>query len=187
MARALRRVRGVGLALRLVTTDDADYIYKLRTDRNYNAHLSAVKETVEDQRRWIEAYQAREAEGREYYYVIERQDGRPCGVFRLYDIDPRTGSFTWGSFILDRNKPILASLECLYLVHAIGFDHLGLERAFYDILHANKTGLHLYRSFAEEIGADENKVYFVYTRERFETDRPIHFSTLRWEADDVGA
>ena len=106
---ALARVEGPNLALRLITPDDAAYVHGLRIDPAYNQHLSEVSGTAEDQRRWIEGYKTREAEGREFYYIIERKDGRPCGVVRLYDLE--ADSFTWGSWILDSHKTRYAAIE----------------------------------------------------------------------------
>ena len=57
----LARVEGPNLTLRLIRPADADYVHALRTDPAYNRHLSEVRGTAEDQRRWIEAYKAREA------------------------------------------------------------------------------------------------------------------------------
>ena len=98
-----RIIPGIRIRLRLIEPDDAEYVYALRTDPAYNRHLSEIRGTVEEQRRWIVDYQTREAEGREFYYIIERKDGRRCGLVRLYDIGQE--SFTWGSWILDANKP----------------------------------------------------------------------------------
>jgi RimJ/RimL family protein N-acetyltransferase len=88
----LSRIEGPNLALRLIQPADAAYVHGLRIDPAYNRHLSEVRGTAEDQRRWIEGYKAREAEGAEFYYIIERKDGTPCGVVRLYDLD--ADSFT---------------------------------------------------------------------------------------------
>ena len=75
----------------------------LRTDPAYNAHLSPVTGTVRRSAGLDHAYKIREAAGEEIYYIIERRDGVPCGVVRLYDIT--ADSFTWGSWILNADKP----------------------------------------------------------------------------------
>ena len=71
----LELIRGANLTLRLIKPNDAAFVYGLRTNPLYNQNLSAVRGTVDDQRRWIEAYKDREAERSEFYYVIERKDG----------------------------------------------------------------------------------------------------------------
>ena len=128
---SLGRVEGPNLILRLIRPEDADYVHALRNDPAYNRHLSEVRGTAEDQRRWIEGYKAREAVLRELYYVIERKDGIRCGLVRLYDIGAE--SFTWGSWLLDQNKTRKAALESAILSFGVGFDELGLSLAHVDV------------------------------------------------------
>ncbi len=66
----LARVEGPNLILRLIRPEDADYVQALRTDPAYNRHLSEVRGTAKDQRRWIEGDKAREADWRELYLGI---------------------------------------------------------------------------------------------------------------------
>lgn len=174
---ALRRIEGPNLVLRLIRPEDAAYVQALRTDPRYNTHLSPVRGTVEDQRRWIEGYMAREAGLSELYYVIERRDGTRCGLVRLYDI---TGdSFTWGSWILDGNKPPKAALESATLLYSVAFDGLGLSKATFDVRRDNATTLAFHRRFgATETGETAQDVYFAYPRERFEADRARHFAVF---------
>ena len=110
---SIARVEGPNLILRLIEPEDAAYVHSLRNNPAYNTHLSTVTGTVDDQRTWIKDYKSREAHGQEYYYVIERKDGTRCGLVRLYDIE--AASFTWGSWILDENKPRKAALESAIL------------------------------------------------------------------------
>jgi RimJ/RimL family protein N-acetyltransferase len=166
----LCRVEGVNLDLRLITPDDAAYVHALRTDPTYNRHLSEVRGSVEDQRRWIESYKTREREGREFYYVIERKDGVRCGLVRLYDI--RSTTFTWGSWILDASKPVSAALESFILSFGVGFDTLGRELAIVDVRIENKIAIQFYRRFGmTEIDRTVQDIYFIYPRARYESDR----------------
>ncbi len=165
----LNRNRGFNLRLRLVKPEDANYIHSLRTNKAYNSHLSTVTGTAEDQRAWIETYKMREAEGSEYYFVIERLDGLPCGVVRLYEITE--DCFTWGSWILDSNKPAKAALEVAYLVYRLAFEVLGLDKAVFDVVKKNERVLVFHQRFgAIETGADEKNVYFEYRRDQFSVD-----------------
>jgi len=122
-----------------------------------------------------------------YDYMIERMDGRRCGVVRLYGINslpPATsgGDFTWGSWILDGSKPPKAALESACLVYMVAFDHLGLSQARFDVRRGNERTLAFHRRFgAQETHADERDVFFVYPRARFDADRETHFSILRGE------
>ena len=60
---ALDSIEGPNLRLRRVTTDDADFIYKFRTDPILSAHLSEVSGGEEAQRLWIASYKDRESAG----------------------------------------------------------------------------------------------------------------------------
>ena len=177
---ALSKIDGVQLSLRLVQPEDAPYIHGLRTDPTYNGHLSTVTGTVEDQRSWIEAYKTREAAGSEYYFVIERKDGVRCGVVRLYDI---TGDqFTWGSWILDHNKPRKAALESAMLIYRYGFEVLGLSRSVFEVRRENENTLAFHRRLkATQTHEDEHEIFFVYSRAQFDATKDEYLSILKQE------
>lgn len=171
------RVEGPNLVLRLILPADAEYVYGLRTNPSYNTYLSEVRGTAEDQRHWIEAYKAREAKGHEFYYVIERSDGVRCGVVRLYDIT--VDQVTWGSWILDHNKPNKAALESAVLSFGACFTLPGIMRALIDVRRANLHAQAFYCRFGMiETHADAQDRFFSYTRETFLRDREKHLSVL---------
>ncbi|KIN71526.1 GNAT family N-acetyltransferase [Sulfitobacter guttiformis] len=175
----LAHIDGVSLSLRLAQPQDAAYIHALRMDPTYNRHLSAVTGTVEDQANWIRRYKVREAEGSEYYYVIERRlDAQACGLVRLYDI---TGNqFTWGSWILDHNKPPKAALESAVLIYQIGFQRLGKNLSVFDVRGDNARTLAFHARFgAVETGKDNKDVFFHYRAEQFAADFEGHMAALK--------
>ena len=177
----LARIEGPNLVLRLIRQEDSSYVHRLRTDPALSLYLSKVQGSLEDQRLWIEQYKAREAAGQELYYVIERKDGQRCGLVRLYDI--AVDSFTWGSLILDTNKPRKAALATVYLVFLIGFDMLGLSRAQFDARRGNQKAIAFYRRFgAADTHTDEQNIYFIYLRARFDADREGYLTILRGAA-----
>ena len=179
MCSAPERIEGSRIALRFAVPDDAGYIYKLRMDPTYNRYLSPVTGTVNDQRCWLEGYKRREAQGHEYYYVSERlDDARSCGLVRLYNLSD--DSFTWGSWIVDHNKPPKAALESALLSFTIGFEHLGRVKAFVDVRHENKHAIAFYRRFGmQQIDADEQNLYFEYERERFLLEKQARMNLLQ--------
>lgn len=176
----IQRIDGPNIVLRLIQPEDAEYVHGLRTNPAYNQHLSSVSGTAADQRRWIETYKAREADLRELYYVIERRDGIPCGLVRLYDIGE--DSFTWGSWILDQNKTRKAALESAVLVYIVAFDLLGIPNARFDVRRENGNTLAFHRRFgATETHETEEDIYFTYPRSRFDADRAGYFEVLKAE------
>ena len=178
MSPDMSRVEGPGLALRLIEPADAAYVHGLRVDPAYNRHLSQVRGTVQDQRHWIESYKSREAAGLEFYYIIERKDGVPCGVVRLYDIT--ADSFTWGSWILDANKPPKAALESAVVIYRIAFDVLNLNSAHFDVRRDNENTLAFHKRFgATETHQTETDTFFSYPRTRHQADHEGHMAVLR--------
>lgn len=173
----IEQIEGSRLVLRLIRPEDADYLYGLRMNPSYNKHLSQLNGTVEDQRRWIENYKTREAAGQELYYLISRHDGVNCGVVRLYGIEQE--QFTWGSWILDHNKPAKAALESAVLSFGIGFENLAKKRALIDVRRDNVHAQAFYRRIGMiETHSDAQDIFFTYTRETFLRDRDRHFATL---------
>lgn len=167
----MHAIEGHLLTMRLITPDDAAYVHALRTDPRYNEHLSATTGAVQQQRDWIDSYKAREAAGTEYYYIIERKsDGLRCGVVRLYEIED--GRFTWGSWILDENKPFKAALESALLVYEVAFGRLNLQNAVFDVRKDNVRVISFHKRFgARETHSDEQDVFFDYSRSAFEDNR----------------
>ena len=177
-ASSIARVEGPNLTLRLIEPDDAAYVHDLRTNPLYNSHLSKVTGTTEDQRRWIETYKAREAVGQEFYYVIERKDGTRCGLVRLYDI--AVESFTWGSWILDENKPPKAALESALLSFDHAFGHLELRTAHIDVRRGNAAAIAFYRRYgAVETHADDLNLYFRLDKTTHFEHRDRRYSVLK--------
>ena len=164
------RALGPNLLLRLITPGDADYVYALRTNPQYNSYLSKVVGDVEDQRKWIESYKHREARAQEFYYIIERSDGVRCGVVRLYDLEQE--AFTWGSWILDANKPKKAALESAVLSFCVAFEALALRLARVDVAIQNTRAAKFYERFGmTEIKRTESQIYFQYSCEQFYADK----------------
>lgn len=176
------RIHGERLDLRLIVPDDAGYVWSLRTDASLSAYLSPVSGTVEDQRRWIEDYSSRAASGRELYYVIQRKDGARCGLVRLYDIGG--GRFTWGSWILDVNKPAKAALESALLSFGVAFDGLGLLEGRIDVRIDNQRALAFYRRLGlTETHRTDRDIYFTYGFSRYRDDREKLWRIVREGAD----
>ena len=174
---SIARVEGPNLTLRLIQPEDAAYVHSLRSNPVYNTHLPAVTGTVDDQWTWIVDYKFREAQEQEFYYVIERKDGTRCGLVRLYDVEAE--SFTWGSWILDENKPRKAALESAILIYEVGFDGLGCDHAVFEVRNDNSHTLAFHRRLgAREIATDELNVYFNYEQRQFDSDRPHYLKLL---------
>ena len=133
--------------LRLIEEQDAEFVLKLRLDDRYNQFLSSVNPSVEAQKEWIKKYKNDESEGIQYYFIIERHDGVPCGTVRIYDL--KDDSFCWGSWILNEDKTRYAALESAFLVYKFAFDHLKFKKSHFDVRKGNDRVI----SFHEKMGA----------------------------------
>ncbi|WP_339751043.1 GNAT family N-acetyltransferase [uncultured Marinobacter sp.] len=155
------------ICLRLVEQSDAPFILSLRLDERYNQFLSKVSADVDSQKSWIKKYKEEESEGNQFYFIIERKDGVPCGTVRVYDL--REDSFCWGSWILNENKPRLAAVESALLVYEFGFRVLGFERSHFDVMKGNEKVIRFHKQMgAVETGEDEDNYYFEIEKEAVE-------------------
>lgn len=161
------------IRLRLVNENDAEFILGLRLDSKYNKFLSEVPGDVSLQKSWIKNYKIDELNGLQFYFLIERLDGIPCGTVRVYDI--RNDSFCWGSWILNDKKTISAALESAFLIYDFGFNYLGLDKSYFDVIKGNEGVVSFHKKMgAKQIGEDEKSYYFEvskysisHTRNRF--------------------
>lgn len=156
--------------MRLVEVTDADFILKLRLDERYNRFLSKVDPDLAAQRQWIESYKKEEALRKQFYFIIERLDGTPCGAVRLYDL--REDSFCWGSWILNEDKTVYAALESAFLVYEFGFEYLGYVKSHFDVMKGNAGVISFHKKMgALEVGQDEQNLYFVISKQAVESMR----------------
>lgn len=155
------------IRLRFVEDSDAEFILSLRLDDRYNTFLSSVSPDVEAQKKWIRKYKDDEGNGIQYYFIIERLDGTPCGTVRIYDI--RNDSFCWGSWILNEKKTRYAALESAFLVYEFGFNQLGFKKSHFDVMKGNKGVIKFHtRIGAVKTSEDEINDYFEITEEAVE-------------------
>ncbi|MES3006291.1 MAG: GNAT family N-acetyltransferase [Pseudomonadota bacterium] len=147
------------IRLRLVEETDASFILSLRLDDRYNQFLSKVSSDIESQKSWIRNYKIDEEEGNQFYFIIERLDGTPCGTVRVYDL--KSDSFCWGSWILNEEKTKYAAIESALLVYEFGFRNLGFSKCHFDVMKENTKVISFHLKMgAEKNGEDDKNFYF---------------------------
>ena len=152
------------IRLRFVNEIDAEFILKLRMDERYNQFLSSVSPDLKAQREWITKYKTDEAQGSQFYFIIERLDGTPCGTIRVYDL--KEDSFCWGSWILNEDKTRYAALESAFLIYQFGFDHLGFKKSHFDVMKGNENVIAFHKKMgAIQTGEDQDNYYFNITQD----------------------
>lgn len=165
-----------GLTFRFVNEDDAEFIYKLRSDPQLSKYIHDIQGGVEQQVEWIRNYKRREAEGKEYYFIFLK-DGNPIGLNRLYSFHDTT--FTGGSWIMAPNSPMEAVLATSLIQREIAFDELGMTlEDDYDATHIDNKkvikfnkmfGCKIYKHFMDVKG---EYVAMSLTKEDFEANKP---------------
>lgn len=152
------------IKIRLVEESDADFILKLRLDEKYNQFLSSVSSDIQAQKDWIKKYKNDEAEKKQFYFIIERNDGIPCGTVRVYDI--QNDSFSWGSWILNEDKSRYSALESAFLVYQFGFGELGLKKSHFEVRKGNEKVISFHKKMgAIKISEDALNEYFNISKE----------------------
>ena len=147
------------IRMRLVEEDDAKFILMLRLDSKYNKFLSGVVDDLKAQVDWIKKYKLEEQAGLQFYFIIERLDGTPCGTVRIYDL--RQDSFCWGSWILNDDKTRYAAIESAFLVYKFGFEGLGYEKSHFDVMKGNDRVISFHEKMgAEKVSEDLQNYYF---------------------------
>lgn len=154
------------IRMRLVEESDAEFILKLRLDERYNKHLSNVNPEVQAQKEWIRKYKKDEAEGKQFYFIIERLDGTLCGTVRIYDLLEE--SFCWGSWVLNEDKTRYAAIESAFLVYQFGFDELGFKKSHFSVRKGNKSVISFHKKMgAVQVGDAEQDLLFEITKGAF--------------------
>lgn len=151
------------IRLRLIEPSDAEFVLTLRLDTRYNQFLSTVAPDIQAQRKWIEKYKSDEANRTQFYFIIDRNDGIPCGTIRVYDL--RVDSFCWGSWILNENKTRLAALESAFLIYEFGFGSLGFSKSHFDVMKGNERVISFHKKMGAKLtGEDQDNYYFEITQ-----------------------
>lgn len=151
------------IRLRLVNELDAEFILKLRMDSRYNQFLSSVSADVQAQKDWINRYKKDEAEGSQFYFIIEKIDGTPCGTIRVYDL--KEDSFCWGSWILNEDKTRYAAIESAFLIYQFGFENLGFHKSHFEVMKGNERVISFHQKMgAVQVGEDNDNFYFEITK-----------------------
>lgn len=159
-------LQGKIINLRLVSTEDAEFILSLRKNPLLNQHISSTDITVEEQRNWLKAYKTREEQAQEVYFVVENKGHQPVGTVRIYKIDPEKRECTWGSFILNENRPENSSAEVIALSAGFIFDQLKLDKIKLDVRRENSKAIHIYEKYGfKRVGEDDLDYYYEMKRE----------------------
>jgi len=153
-----------GIQVRLVEETDAEFIVELRTDPKLSRFIHATDDSVEEQRNWIREYKKREAAGKDYYFLYEK-DGVAFGVNRIYDIQPDRA--TYGSWVCQQGLSFELPVLSLMILYEILFEQLQIA-CYTETRKQNKKVVKTTLLFgAEQISEDDLYYYYVVRKEKF--------------------
>jgi RimJ/RimL family protein N-acetyltransferase len=156
------------VAFRYVTTDDAAFILQLRSTAVARQTLSSGAMSLDEQKQWLAAYEARHARNLEHYFVICYRK-QPVGAVRVYNIHPEAGTFTWGSWAIQPGTHSVVAWITTVLLYDFAFGELGLARATFEVVASNHNVIRFHKSFGAEFGeARGDSVSFTLSKAAFE-------------------
>ena len=143
-----------GINARLVQEKDAAFIISLRTDSDLSQHIHITSSSIDDQINWIKEYKKRENEGRDYYFIYEK-DGKAIGVNRLSEINVNTG--VTGSAICPKTNSPIDTLATIVLLYDIVFEILNLDYVTFATDNDNSHALRINYALGAEVVSDNGK------------------------------
>jgi len=166
-----------GIITRLVQVSDAEFIYRLRSDKYLTRHIHPFDGTLEDQIQWINGYKEREQQGKEFYFIYEKK-GKPFGVNRIYSIEDNHG--TTGSWICIPGSSPIDVLATSIILYDLCFDELQFEKVFYDTRKDNTSALKVNRALGGVYLYEKNEdLYFELLPENYHSVRDRLLKTWR--------
>ena len=151
--------------LRLVEVKDSEFILSLRLDPQRASYLNSTDASVEKQREWTRNYKLREAQNKEFYFLIEAQ-GEALGTIRVYNITDN--NCYWGSWITKPNSPKGFGKRALILTLKFIFEELNKEETIFTVEQENAKGKKLYLELGSTIiNEDSKEITFVLKKNDF--------------------
>jgi len=165
-----------GIHVRTVDLNDAEFIYRLRSDKFLTRFISQIDGTVEDQIQWIRKYKEREEAGLELYFVFLYNNERQ-GLARVYKIED--DHFTQGSWLFKPDSPAGCSILGNIISSEIGFELPGKE---YELTEARKgnTTHKWVRTFNPEVLYETDlDIFYKITKDNFNKAKVKHIELCK--------
>lgn len=147
-------VKGKTISFRNAVVDDAEFILSLRTNKSLSKFLSPTGNSIDDQKKWLEKYE--KDTGQAYFIIVHNE--KKIGTVRLYDA--KGISFCWGSWILEKTRPRQAAVESALMVYAYAVDHLGFEKAHFDVRKGNEKVWKFHEKFGAIRTSETEEDYY---------------------------
>lgn len=161
-----------GIKLRLVDTDDAEFIVSIRNNEKKSRFISKTSPDVDAQKQWISNYKVREQEHKEYYFIAYDENNEDFATYRVYKIE--SGLPEIGSWV---SKPDYANIKNSIKVDMAVKDYVLNELKFdtiqFEVRKQNTSVNSYHRLFKPElVKTDEENNYYLLNRETFNSVLP---------------
>ena len=160
-----------GLFLKFVDEDDADFILKLRTNKEKSKYISLTNNDLESQKEWIRRYKDREKSGLEYYFIAYDENKEAFATYRLYNKTNKTIEI--GSFITKQNylNPINA-IKLDILMKEFVYETLNFDQLNFEVMKMNVSVVKYHNEYKPLLIREDEKYYFfVQDRETFNLNK----------------
>lgn len=166
MQNTFEPIKRYGIVIRSVEISDAEFILKLRTDKELGRFISPTSPNFEDQVNWIQEYKIREKAGLEYYFIAQDLLDNRYGTIRLYNFDDH--SFEIGSWLFRSDSPIGMAVKAHFIGFEIGFEILNKKYSRFEIRKKNEGVLKYMENFETTlVGENELNYYYILSKENF--------------------
>jgi hypothetical protein len=155
--------------LKLVNLNDAKYIFKLRTDKKLARYLNPTSFIFKNQVEWMKLYFKRNQKKLEYYFKFQIKKNRKFytfGVARIIKLSKN--SFSFGSWIIEPNKPNWYAIECALAIYEFAFIIKNFKKNKMWIDLRNKKVIKFHKSLgAIETSRDHKQIYVDLSKKNY--------------------
>lgn len=153
---------GKTILLRPVEVSDYEFVHSLRVAPKSVQFLTPVDNDPLQQKAWLQEYKKREANGTEFYSIIQRLDNdQPVGSLRAYNMDHQASIVNAGSWILNENKTLTSAIESILLMVDL-LNNLGFKSIIIDARKDNKPALRFIKKISQRFHSeDETNEFYV--------------------------
>jgi len=145
---------------------------------NLNEFVSKVEGDLSKQKEWLVNYKKREEKREEFYFIIKDLDYKPLGTVRVYDF--KSGSFCWGSWMVNPNSPRKTAIESALAVYEFAFYTLGFSQCHFDVRNDNVKVINFHKRMgATEIKSNDLDTFFIFTKSQYEETKPRYSAFLK--------
>jgi RimJ/RimL family protein N-acetyltransferase len=138
-------IDGYSYRLRPVSTEDAPFIVRVRTENaERNKFIHPISQSIDAQIQWIEKYYKVNGD---YYFVIENTfTGDPEGLISVYNINDKKGEA--GRWVIKTDS--LAAVESFYLLYRLAFEKVFLDEVYCTVIKENKPVIAFHKTAGQK-------------------------------------